>query len=49
MKNPFLITLDDGAHVEIGDPYILRHNGKYYLYCSTCDEIAGIRCFISMS
>ena len=47
MKNPFLITLDDNSHVEIGDPYILRHNGKYYLYCSTCDEAEGVRCFIS--
>ena len=47
MKNPFLITLDDNSHVEIGDPYILRFNGKYYLYCSTCDDLEGIRCFIS--
>ena len=47
MKNPFLIILDDNSHVEIGDPYILRFNGKYYLYCSTCDDLEGIRCFIS--
>lgn len=47
MKNPFLITLDDNSHVEIGDPFILRFNGKYYLYCSTCDDLEGIRCFIS--
>lgn len=47
MKNPFLITLNDNSHVEIGDPYILRFNGKYYLYCSTCDDLEGIRCFIS--
>lgn len=47
MKNPILITLKDGTHVEIGDPYILRFNGKYYLYPSTCDEVEGIRCFFS--
>ena len=47
MKNPIIITLDNNEHVEIGDPFILRFNGKYYLYCSTCDEIEGIRCFLS--
>ena len=47
MKNPYVITLSDSSHVEIGDPYILRFNGKYYLYCSTCDEEEGIRCFTS--
>ena len=47
MKNPVLITLNNGNHVEIGDPFILRHNGKYYLYPSTCDEVEGIRCFVS--
>ena len=47
MKNPYLITLSDNSHVEIGDPFILRFNGKYYLYCSTCDEEEGIRCFTS--
>ena len=47
MKNPIIITLDNNKHVEIGDPFILRFNGKYYLYCSTCDEEEGIRCFLS--
>ena len=47
MKNPRLITIENDSHVEIGDPFILRFNGKYYLYCSTCDDIEGIRCFIS--
>lgn len=47
MKNPFLITLKDNSHVEIGDPFILRFNGVYYLYCSTCDDALGVRCFIS--
>lgn len=47
MKNPILITLQDNTHVEIGDPFILRHNGKYYLYPSTSNEDEGIRCFLS--
>ncbi len=47
MKNPRLIKIEDNKHVEVGDPYILRFNGKYYLYCSTCDSLEGIRCFIS--
>lgn len=47
MKNPILITLNDNSHVEVGDPFVLRFNGKYYLYCSTCDDAEGIRCFIS--
>lgn len=47
MKNPIFITKELNQNVEIGDPYILRFNGKYYLYCSTCDELEGIRCFVS--
>lgn len=47
MKNPIIVTIEDNKHVEIGDPFILRFNGRYYLYCSTCDEVEGIRCFIS--
>ena len=47
MKNPLLITTLDGNHVEIGDPFILRFNGRYYLYPSTCDEVEGVRCFVS--
>lgn len=31
----------------IGDPYILRHNGKYYLYVSTKDSETGIRAWES--
>ncbi len=47
MKNPILVTIEDNKHVEIGDPFIFRFNGRYYLYCSTCDEVEGIRCFTS--
>jgi len=31
----------------IGDPYILRHDGKYYLYVSTKDRRVGIKAWSS--
>lgn len=31
----------------IGDPYIFRYNGKYYLYCSTKDFRKGIKAWSS--
>ncbi|WP_336773932.1 glycoside hydrolase family 43 protein [Paenibacillus sp. MMO-58] len=31
----------------IGDPYVLRYNGKYYLYCSTKDWRVGIKAWSS--
>ena len=27
----------------IGDPFVMRFNGKYYLYCSTLDSEIGVR------
>ncbi len=27
----------------IGDPFVMRHNGMYYLYCSTLDSELGVR------
>lgn len=27
----------------IGDPFIMRYNGMYYLYCSTLDSESGVR------
>ena len=29
----------------IGDPYILKYRGVYYLYCSTKDNNTGIKCW----
>ncbi|HEY6914165.1 MAG TPA: family 43 glycosylhydrolase, partial [Paludibacter sp.] len=29
----------------IGDPYILKYRGTYYLYCSTKDNNTGIKCW----
>ena len=28
-----------------GDPFVMRHNGKYYLYVSTKDQSVGIKCW----
>lgn len=37
----------EGQRISIGDPYVLRHNGKYYLYFSTPGNEIGIHCFSS--
>ncbi|MDR3366795.1 MAG: family 43 glycosylhydrolase [Prevotellaceae bacterium] len=29
----------------IGDPYILKYRGVYYLYCSTRDNMTGVKCW----
>ncbi|MBI9009517.1 MAG: family 43 glycosylhydrolase [Tenericutes bacterium] len=31
----------------VGDPYVLRHNGEYYLYCSTKNSQIGVRAWKS--
>lgn len=31
----------------VGDPYVLRHNGEYYLYCSTKNSNIGVRAWKS--
>ncbi|MGU3566709.1 glycoside hydrolase family 43 protein [Paenibacillus sp. D51F] len=31
----------------IGDPYVLRHDGQYYLYCSTKDGRIGVKAWSS--
>lgn len=33
----------------IGDPSILKYNGKFYLYCSTRDSETGIKCWSSVN
>lgn len=47
MKNPYTLKLKNGDAYPCGDPFVLRFNGKYYLYPSATDEDDGIRCFIS--
>ncbi|KIL39517.1 glycoside hydrolase [Gordoniibacillus kamchatkensis] len=45
-ENPF--TLDgEWEDYGIGDPYILRYDGKYYLYCSTKDRRVGVKAWSS--
>jgi hypothetical protein len=31
----------------VGDPYVLRYNGEYYLYCSTKNSQVGVRAWTS--
>lgn len=47
MKKSVTIKTKDNKHYSIGDPFILRFDGAYYLYPSGHDDEAGIRCFIS--
>lgn len=45
-KNSFKLN-DEWEDYGIGDPYILRYNGRYYLYCSTKDYKKGIKAWSS--
>lgn len=47
MKNPYTLKLKNGEKYSCGDPFILRFNGRYYLYPSGAKDEDGIRCFIS--
>lgn len=47
MKNPYILKLKNGESYPCGDPFILRFNGKYYLYPSSTNKDDGIRCFVS--
>lgn len=47
MKNPIKIVNINGKPHSIGDPFILRFDGKYYLYPSSSYEEPGVRCFVS--
>ena len=45
-SNPRPLTdLWDGH--EIGDPFLMRFNGQYYLYCSSHGNGSGIKCWVS--
>lgn len=41
------ILLKDGKEYDIGDPFIMRFDGIYYLYPSTYKDECGVRCFTS--
>ena len=44
VRNPYPLTdLWDGR--EIGDPFLMRHDGRFYLYCSSGGP--GIKCWVS--
>ncbi|MDR2626752.1 MAG: family 43 glycosylhydrolase, partial [Dysgonamonadaceae bacterium] len=42
--NPLTLN-DEWPQYGIGDPYILKHRGVYYLYCSTKDNSTGVKCW----
>ena len=44
-RNP--ISIDSEWKHGVPDPYILRYNGKYYLYCSGDYEVTGIKAWSS--
>jgi GH43 family beta-xylosidase len=43
-KNPLTLN-DEWEKYGIGDPYILKYRGVYYLYSSTRDNMTGIKCW----
>ena len=46
VRNPYALTdLWDGR--EIGDPFLMRHDGRFYLYCSSHSHLPGIKCWVS--
>ncbi|MCM3629425.1 glycoside hydrolase family 43 protein [Paenibacillus glycanilyticus] len=45
-QNPIVLD-QEWEDYGIGDPYVLRYNGKYYLYCSTKDWRVGIKAWSS--
>lgn len=44
--NPRTLPQEWGEY-GIGDPYILKFRGKFYLYCSTRDDQSGVKCWSS--
>jgi hypothetical protein len=42
--NPLTLN-DEWSYYGIGDPYILKYRGVYYLYCSTKDGQIGVKCW----
>ena len=47
--NPILTAQTEQAWpgYGFGDPFVMRYNGTYYLYCSTKDGSVGIKCWSS--
>jgi hypothetical protein len=42
--NPLTLN-GEWSNYGIGDPYILKYRGVYYLYCSTKDSQTGVKCW----
>jgi len=45
-KNPFILV-NEWPGYSIGDPYVLKYRGIFYLYCSTKDSEIGVKCWSS--
>ncbi|MEC0311372.1 family 43 glycosylhydrolase [Paenibacillus lautus] len=45
--NPFPSLEEEWEDYGNGDPYVLRHDGRYYLYVSTKDHRTGIKGWVS--
>ncbi|MCU4163972.1 family 43 glycosylhydrolase [Carboxylicivirga caseinilyticus] len=45
-NNP-LVLPEEWNLYGIGDPYLLKYKGEYYLYCSTRDDMTGVKCWSS--
>ncbi|MBR2381216.1 MAG: family 43 glycosylhydrolase [Clostridia bacterium] len=41
------LWMPEGSEYGIGDPFVMRYNGKYYLYPSTADGRGGIKVYES--
>jgi xylan 1,4-beta-xylosidase len=46
MNNPYILESEWQGY-SIGDPYVLKHRGVFYLYCSTKDSETGIKTWSS--
>ena len=48
-QNPILTAETENAWpgYGFGDPFVMRHNGVYYLYVSTKDGSVGVKCWSS--
>jgi xylan 1,4-beta-xylosidase len=40
--NPIRVS-DEWTNYSIGDPYVFKYNGLFYLYCSTRDDQSGVK------
>ena len=38
-QNPIAVFNDQGAKMDAADPFVMRFNGKYYLYTTGAEEI----------